>query len=232
MCYNATISLITYVVGLAGCARLAYMGLIAEALFYAWTIQMQLFEFMIHTNMACGAVNLAATKFGLIVNHLEPIALYTGICIQGRATKTVHRIAQVYSIVALFYSIGAWFSTGCTAVTAASYPHLHWIFNESVGSTVFYPFFVLILVLLSLYGLKNGRVHAIICSVSFVISHMLYGKLHSAGAMWCLSAALGPWLLDEMYHGTVQGWLGFFVATCAPYFIDQKIIYYKKDQKN
>ena len=156
MCYNATISIISYVVGIVGCRRLFNQNYLAETLFYLVVCSMQLFEFFIHMNPYCGNINYQITKIGIAINHLEPVALYIGIKFQRTSTKFLDYMMYLYSPVAFFYTVHAWNTSQCTQITEYSYPHLHWAFNQIYGSIMFYAFFLTVLVLLSLIGLRNG----------------------------------------------------------------------------
>ena len=57
MCYSAPISLVTYVIGIAGCARLlTKRDYVPEAVFYGWTAHMQLIDFFVHMNPTSAAL--------------------------------------------------------------------------------------------------------------------------------------------------------------------------------
>jgi hypothetical protein len=202
------------------------MKLWPECIFYLWTIQMQIFEYFIHMNPTCGLVNYGFTKFGLIINHLEPLALYAGICVNGTADAGVHLTAILYSAVATAYVCQAWIVSHCTIMTEASFPHLQWLFNYAYGSGIFYPFFVIILVALSVRGIpgRRGRIHGLVCALSWIASHFLYGFMRAAGQLWCLAAAFAPWLLPGVYDDNLVAWLGMLCAIYFPHVVDIKLL--------
>ena len=80
MCFNKEVSILTYIVGLIGCASLYFnLNLRIEAIFLAWVVHMQLVEYFLWNNQECNDVNKNTTKIGTIINHLEPIVLWISI---------------------------------------------------------------------------------------------------------------------------------------------------------
>ena len=79
MCFIAPVSLTTFLIGIIGSLRLFYLNYKAEAIFYAWVVLMQLIEFFLWRNQPCNKTNLIVTNIGMLINHLEPIALWVGI---------------------------------------------------------------------------------------------------------------------------------------------------------
>ena len=63
MCFNAPVSLTTFLIGIIGSIRLFYLNYKAEAIFYAWVVLMQLIEFFLWRNQPCNKTNLIS--FGL-----------------------------------------------------------------------------------------------------------------------------------------------------------------------
>lgn len=79
MCFSARVSLLTYVLGMSGSLALYNSGAWTLALFYATVVQMQLVDLIIWTFPTCSSLNTAATRAGILINHLEPLVLYAGI---------------------------------------------------------------------------------------------------------------------------------------------------------
>ena len=205
MCISAEVSLGAYIIGMCGSVLLWKRGYKAEAMFYAWVVQMQLLEFIFWTN-GCGRVNKIATRVGVIINNLEPIILWLGILLYGPVTKLpkwVNITMIMFGIATIMYhrSIGKrGKEKECTQVTEESKPHLYWAWNEGEYANEYYLFFIVCLVILSLTGLgENGNIHAIGVLTTFIVSKIVYGKSHSVGAIWCLMAAGVPILLLELY---------------------------------
>ena len=201
MCFSARVSALTYAIGMVGTIALWHHGFQPEAVFYGVVIQMQLIEFILwKTQPDCGRLNHAATLLGMVVNHLEPIALYLALIYFSRPLPIwVHITMGVFVIVSIIYTATAMQQEEgtCTRVTPQSCPHLYWAWNtHPEHARPYYIFFLICLVLLSLYGLgDHGRTNAVLLFVSFVVSHIIYGSSHSTGAMWCFAAAFGPVLL-------------------------------------
>lgn len=203
MCYNAGVSFTTYVVGTIGCVLLYRKGYAAEAMLYACVIQMQLIEYMLWTNQY-NAVNKIVTKLGIVINHLEPVVFWIGIKMFGlQIPKWLDMMMISYVLYSIIYTQSLWSTIDYTHVSEQSKPHLHWKWNEGRGHGLYYTYFLLVLYLLSIYGLPktNGRntKHGMIVLLSFATSYLIYGKKHSVGAMWCFMAAVGPWFLPIIY---------------------------------
>jgi hypothetical protein len=205
MCFSARVSAATYVIGTIGTVALWKRGFKPEAVFYAVVIQMQLIELVLWTTQPeCGRVNRMATVAGILVNHLEPIALWLAIIYFSRHLPSwLHGVLIVFILLTIWYTIGAIRSDGtaCTRVTTTSCPHLHWAWNRQAAYPYYYIFFVLCLVLLSVYGLQpNGGKHALLLLISYMVSFVIYEDTHSTGAMWCFAAAFMPLVLLFLYE--------------------------------
>ena len=85
MCYNENVSITTYIIGMIGSIYLYTLNYIPESIFCITVIQMQLVEYFLWKNQNCNSdekqlhTNQTITNVGVIINHLEPIALYIGI---------------------------------------------------------------------------------------------------------------------------------------------------------
>ncbi|KAF6252720.1 hypothetical protein COO60DRAFT_1643851 [Scenedesmus sp. NREL 46B-D3] len=209
MCFNARVSITTYLVGLAGCAELYRQGRAAEAMFYAWVVHMQLIEFFLwRLQPQCSAdpawalgQNALVSKAGLIINHLEPVVLWLAISYLPQGSRQLpgwmHAVMVGFVLATAEYSrrVLSEQESLVTTVTPESAPHLHWKWNEGRGGGLYYAAFVAVLCALAHYGLAYGRQNTVIIAASFAASFAVYGKQHSVGAMWCFAASLAPWLL-------------------------------------
>ena len=211
MCFNARVSLITYFIGLAGCFQLYNNGFIPEAIFYAWVVHMQLIEFFIWTNQPCSSNtntttdviknNIFFSKMGIIINHLEPFILWIAILYFSKIklSTTINIIMILFLLFTIIYTKYVFNKNTITTVTDQSAPHLHWKWTEGPHFVLYYCFFLLVLVLLSLYGLPNGHINAILVIISYTISYIIYNDKHSTGAVWCFAAAFAPIILNYIY---------------------------------
>ena len=210
MCFNAQISLSTYIIGIVGSSILFYQGYKAEAIFYFWVIQMQLIEFFLwmtiqsqnHSQCILPSINKLTTKLAIVINHMEPIILWVAILLFSKISlpNVVHIIVILFIIVSIFYTLNVFKIKECTTVTDDSYPHLHWKWNHGPNHIIYYSLFVIVLLLLSLFGLERGYINALLVIVSFMISCLIYAEKHSAGALWCFAAAFAPWILIFVYN--------------------------------
>lgn len=225
MCFNERVSILAYLAGMSGSGVLWKMKRKPEALFFGWVSQMQLIEYFLWQNQPCqleekekkvcedtsialcNDTNKAISKIGLFVNHLEPLVLFAGIQMYSslRLPLFVIIILCIFIVLNVVRTVDVIDRSenneeeGCTLVTEESYPHLYWKWNEGSFAGIFYISFLLILVMLSYYGVPDGYVLATMSLITFITSHYVYGKKHSTGAMWCLMAAFSPWILAGIY---------------------------------
>ena len=201
MCFNKEVSLATYLIGIIGSFQLYQQRFTPEALFYAWVVHMQLFEFFIWKNQPCNETNVTISKYGIIWNHLEPFVLWLGIIYYSKLKlpNNIHLWMIVFAVWTYKYTKDV-FKSECTTITPISSPHLHWKWNEGPYYDMFYSAFLATLIVLSYFGLQKGYINAIIVFVSFMISKHIYGETHSTGAMWCFLAAFAPVLYPILHQ--------------------------------
>lgn len=197
MCFNSRVSLITFIIGLFGSINLFNLGYKPESFFYAWVVLMQLVEFFLWRNQPCNDANRKISNIGMFINHTEPIILWLAILFfySNRLPTWVNLYMLFFIVFTIFYTKIALKKLDCTTVTPESSPHLHWKWNQANYARSYYGIFLLALILLSIYGLDKGFNNAVLVTVSFVISYMIYGQRHAVGAMWCFMAALAPWFI-------------------------------------
>jgi hypothetical protein len=199
MCFNAPVSLTTFLIGIIGSFRLYILNYKPEAIFYAWVVLMQLIEFVLWRNQPCNKTNLFMTNLGMIVNHLEPIALWVGILLfsQKELPFLVNVLMIVFLVTTLYYTrlFLRKNKIKCTTETEESSPHLHWKWNYGPYYIPYYSLFLLCLFVLSVFGLNHGTINALLLVTSYLVSYVLYSDTKSVGAMWCFFAAFGPWLI-------------------------------------
>jgi hypothetical protein len=84
--------------------------------------------------------------------------------------------------------------------TEESSPHLFWKWNYGKFYKPYYSLFVLVVMMLSYFGVDDGYYLALLLGGGFGISHKIYKETHSVGNMWCFMAALNPWILLGIYE--------------------------------
>jgi hypothetical protein len=201
MCFNAEVSILTYIVGIIGCILL-FVGkhkYIPEGIFFIWVIHMQLIEFFLWNNQPCNAINKTVSNLGLFVNNAEPIVLWLAIILFSKKIlpNWMHFVMILYSTATVLYNNSI--DESCTIPTPESAPYLEWKWNTGKYYQVFYGFFLLVCILLSIYGLEYGYHTALIFIVSFGISYIIYRRKRVVGSMWCFIAAFCPFLIPTIY---------------------------------
>lgn len=206
MCFNSTISILTWVIGMLGSFRLYYLRYYPEAIFYIWVIQMQLIEYFLWksnemSNGVCLNENISASKLGIIINHTEPIVFWLAMLYFGYTLKYEINIIMIFFIIfTIFYTKNVLLDE-CTVISEKSKPHLHWKWNSGDYSIYYYIIFISVLVMLSLFGLRSnrGKIHSLVILISYFTSYIIYGDKHSTGSMWCFMAAFIPIILPSLY---------------------------------
>jgi hypothetical protein len=219
MCFNEDISLLSYLTGISGSVALFSINKIPESLFYGWVVQMQLIEYFLWKNQPCqikedkkicnkeeiqncNETNKNITSAGIIVNHLEPVILFSSILLFSKKILPLSVIILfcIFLIIIFLYTYNVFKQQDeCTTVSEESDPHLHWKWNQAPFSILVYSLFLIILIILSYYGLEDGHINAIMVFIGYISSYMIYKDTHSVGSMWCFMAAFAPWLLYAIY---------------------------------
>jgi hypothetical protein len=202
MCFNAEVSISTYLIGVFGCLYLFQKKYIPEAIFFLWVIHMQLIEFLLWNNQPCNNENQNISKIGMIVNNMEPMILWLAIIFfsKKKLPSWVHNVMIVFLLITLYISYKSYIKDNCTIVTIDSYPHLNWLWNyQSKYSIPYYLLFVSIFMLLTIYGLPFGYHTGLTLLISFTISVIIYEKSNVTGSMWCFFSAFIPFLLPTIY---------------------------------
>ena len=201
MCYSPKISLITYIIGIIGCIVLLFYkeNYKAEAMFFAWVIHMQMIDFILWKNQPCNDINKHATKIGSVINNMEPIILYIAIILfsSKKLSSASHILMIFYILFAFLYTMQQ--TDVCTSTTADSSPYLYWAWNYMTNSKIFYIFFIIVMMFISVDGIENGYILAPGLLITWLISLYIYDYKHIIGSMWCFFAAFAPILLPYIY---------------------------------
>lgn len=205
MCFNADVSISTYLIGMVGCFFLYQKKHYIEALTFACVLQMQLIEFFLWNSQNCHDpmqrdINIVSSQLGVIINHLEPIVLYLSILyfVKKPLPLWLHVVVFVYLISAIWYVLGALTQQSCVVVTEFSSPHLYWHWNTS-GQ--YYPFFYILFLcticFLFFYGLQAPyhQFVSFLVLFFFLLSYVMYRKKLVVGSMWCFFSSFLPWIL-------------------------------------
>jgi hypothetical protein len=204
MCFNKEVSIATYIIGMLGSVYLYKQGFIPEAIFYSCVVQMQLIEYFLWKHQSCKDIqtNQKLTKLAIIINHIEPVFLWVAIIVFSKMQLPfwIHQVMFVYIICSVIITLHALNTVSHTTVTEDSGSHLNWQWNNLKYTGIFYLYFLFVLVVLSVYGLPNGKIHAMVITVAFIVSIAIYYDYKSVGAMWCFIAAFVPWIIPTIYR--------------------------------
>lgn len=196
MCFNAPVSLITYIIGSVFSILLILRANKQDKIlgyFFLFVSQMQLFEYIFWKNQECNIINKTITIIAAYFNHLQPFILYLAICYYYKNINiNLHIIALIYLITSIVYTIYSLKNVKCTLADCPDSKHLYWKWNSISYGWIFYIFYLLFFIIL-LYLYIEPYI-AIIVIISYIISYIIYYKEKSIGALWCFFAALFPFL--------------------------------------
>jgi hypothetical protein len=213
MCFSEDVSWLTLAASWSGCAALAATGQPhwqAMAGFLALVGGMQLWEALLWRNSRwCTPANGHLSSAGAVNNHLEPLALYA-MCRWLLAPRSPLRADLAGAVIAVYALVFGALTLGfvrrplserCTRVAPSGRGSgLAWQWNEHGGrhaTMAAYGLFVLAFVTTIYAYLPAGVDHAMaaVTVASLGASLAVYGSQGMVGRMWCLFAALLPWLI-------------------------------------
>ena len=204
MCFNKDVSILSYLIGFAGCILLYYRDYKIEGLFYLFIIQMQLIEYLLWLNNSCNLINKTITKIGIVLNHIQPIILYFLIIYFNsnvdKYTKIIiHLIIIIYIISTIAYLIYNYKLLDSCTIGIENKKELFWEIQHG-HLFEYYHIFVFAIFFMVLLGFKkHNYLNAYIILASIIISYIVYDKNKAVGTIWCLFAAYIPLLLNIVY---------------------------------
>jgi hypothetical protein len=183
MCWNADISLKTFLVGMAGIGLGAYVGLSVPVLLFCFTIvTMQLIEYVVWTYYDNDDINYKASLAAATLLWLQPIA--SMLMIPSASLKTT--MLSIYFIVSLIGQSALWTKDTKKkySMKRAENGHLSWNFLSKEPRTyielaVFF-FFLFTPILLT------GNLDLLVLAISTLgLSLYSYWHENTWGSMWC-----------------------------------------------
>jgi hypothetical protein len=208
MCFNAEISLITYIIGCLSCYNLYLLDYKIEALYFLWIVNMQLIEYLFWINLKCNNTNKFLTKIAIVLNHTQPLILYLLINYNNnKIPDYVHKIAILYTVICILFSYYDIITDNCSIVNKDISPHINWKWNSNKYHKLFYILFITVTIILFKFipDFKHNHYYSrseiliIIYLTSYSISYMIYDEQKNVGSMWCFFAALAPLILPTIY---------------------------------
>lgn len=190
MCWNATVSIQTFLLTAASSYVLYLLGsdlriLLAIMSFYI----MQLVEYFLWTYRNQPRLNNLFSLAGLLVLVLQPVAAI-GLVNRPSLQKTLYLLYAglvAFYVMVRYGIMGATFSDSYTTVSPTG--HLVWNWTPVNDSMYTYPIYFGI-VLYSLYH-SEYAIYGLGLLLSYVAAYLLFHKENSVESMWCWSVSIG-----------------------------------------
>jgi len=202
MCFNSTISIVSYIFGLVNSMILFRRGHEIEGAFYGFIIQMQLIEYLLWSNNKCNYKNKFITKIGISLNHLQPYVLYLLILKYNKdaLSSDINFLMLCFLILNIYYfTINFKLLKSCT-VGIENKKELQWKIHFGINAS-FYVLFAIILAFLMFKGLKKyNYLNAFLIVITFMISYLKYHNKKAVGTIWCIAGSYIPFLLNIIYE--------------------------------
>jgi len=201
MCFSAHVSLVTFLLGLAGAALVWSLNTPFDhilAAFTAFVSLMQGIEYLLWKNQRCNDAHKWTSVAGVWLNHLQPLVLGGLVLLLSprlEYASWIIGIMAAYTAAIVPYSLqysdkGA---THCTTPRPGD-PHLFWRWNSQNYNQYAYSIFLVTMVSIGLLGMptfEQGVAAALIITGLYLVSLLLYRR-DTAGALWCFFGAFVP----------------------------------------
>lgn len=202
MCFNASISIFSYLFGFINSLILFKRGYKIEGIFYAFIIQIQLIEYLLWNNNKKTQLNKYLTKIGIILNQLQPYILYLTIIKYSNniIPLYVHKLMYIFLIINIIYLYINYKLLFTYTIGIPNKIELQWKIHYGKLKK-FYILFLLIILILMWNGLtKYKYLNILLVLLTYIGSYIKYNKTKGVGSIWCLYAAYIPFLLNVIYY--------------------------------
>ncbi len=202
MCFNSTISIISYIIGFSSSLLLYKRGYQIEGVFYGWVVQMQLIEYLLWINNKKTTINKNLTKLGIAFTHLQPYILYLAInhFNKNKLPLYVHQLMFIFLILNLIYFNVNSKLLNLNTIGIPNKLELQWKIQYGKYKR-FYLIFLSLLLILTINGLnKYNYLNAVLIFITYIGSYIKYDKTKGVGSVWCVFAAYVPFLLNIIYY--------------------------------
>lgn len=186
MCFSEKASLIALVTGLTSsllCYSVGKPDYKIVGLFFAFVTLMQVVEYLLWRHQVCDAYNKMVSFVGMLLNHLQPVVLFTLLWYFNKPTDI--RVLLVYLLFIIPWSLR---DVGCTLKGHDS--HLVWDWNQQRHRHIVYGVFVITMSLMAYKGL--GSYAALYVLVTHILTHLVYPSSYSIGSLWCFFVVVSP----------------------------------------
>lgn len=208
MCFNAQISLLTFILGLIGSIALIRYGnaeYIMEnniyGIFLIFIVGIQLMDFLFWIDLKNTiGINKLATIIGPLFNVAQPIILYiikviflkpnilSGFNLPVAILNIAYFINIIYNYI-LFISNGV-------LHTSTSHGHLAWPWLK-----YFNPYFYLILFAINIFYLSNFKYALALFSIIYFLLYLSYKYFkYNMGELWCFFGSFVPIIMLLVSH--------------------------------
>jgi hypothetical protein len=190
MCWNAEVSLQSFVLGLIGIIVGGIYGVSFPLLFFFSTIVcMQFFEFIVWTYLQNKNIRFITSIFASFLLQLQPIASILTLYPQS----ITYSLLSIYILLLIVHNYIVWFSINEPLKTHFDmYPgkngHLVWNWIKKDKFTYISIFGYSIFLFLPLIMMKRWS-FVIYGLITLLVSLYTFGKTNTWGSMWC-------WMID------------------------------------
>lgn len=156
---------------------------------------MQLYDLIFWSHLSKNNINFIATKMAMISNNFQPVVLgLLLIFTKDKLNKFTLILFVIYVITSVIYSIYSWNKISYTLISPSSSPSLYWEWNNLLGRSYYYAFYLIITVLLLYDGFTWPLNYILIgiMIISFIFSYYNYKKKLSIGRFWCYFTGFIP----------------------------------------
>ena len=202
MCFSAHVSLVTFILGLAGAALVWTLNTPFDhivGVFTAFVSLMQGIEYLLWQNQRCNDAHKWTSVAGLWLNHLQPLVLGGLVLLFSPRLEYagwITGIMAAYTAAIVPYSLqysnkGA---THCT-VSRPGDPHLLWRWNIQPYHQPLYIFFLACFVGIGLLGmptLEQGIAFSVVGVGLYLLSKVMFYPRETVGSLWCFFIAFVP----------------------------------------
>ena len=210
MCWNAPVSLLTFLTSVLMCFYLWYRNNSndrALSIFIFWFALMQLFEFFMWRNMQDHSL---VSKLSLVSIQLQPFVLVASLYYfslynnnnknNNKYTNTEKLVLGVIGFASLVKTLAATHYSFITQAannwlsTKGPHCHLMWWFNRHFYQVPWLarsdPLYAILLLLgvIMIKPFKQGLIYFIFAFISAIVSRLFYPK--EEGSLWCWIANL------------------------------------------
>jgi len=188
MCWNAEVSITTYIFSLFASVFALYNNVLTiwEFLFYQSFISMQLLEYLIWTKTLS---NRLLSQIGLLLILSQPLFSILRLKDNKEYKNLIIPLILFYSIF-IIYTLYFWTNIDFKSIKASN-GHLSWRWLTPTITEILYWFAFFIISFI----LKKDWLATLFLSITAMVTFIFYNKTLTFGSMWCWIANLASFYL-------------------------------------